>query len=187
MVERRTEFLREVAAIAPEDLVILDESGVTTSMTRLYGRAPRGERVVDQVPGGRWQVLTVIGALTLDGILAAMTIPSATDGEVFQMYIEGVLVPALRPGQVVVMDNLSAHKLPGVRAAIEAAGCRLLYLPPYSPDFSPIEQAWAKLKALLRAAKHRAQEALEQGVGVALQAITAEDARGFFRDCGYAV
>lgn len=156
-------------------------------MTRLYGRAPRGERVVDRVPGGRWQVLTVIGALTLDGMLASMTIPAATDSEVFRIYVQDVLAPALRPGQVVVLDNLAAHYAAGVREAVEAAGGRLLYLPPYSPDFSPIEAAWAKLKALLRAAKHRTQADLERGVGAALQAITPEDARGFFRDCGYAV
>ncbi len=184
---RREEFPRAVATLAPEDLVVVDESGVTTSMTRRYGRAPKGERVVDRVPGGRWEMLTVLGALTLDGLQAPMTVPSATDGEVFRAYVNDLLVPALRPGQVVIMDNLGAHKVAGVQQAIDAAGCRLLYLPPYSPDLSPIEPAWAKLKALLRAAKHRAKEALERGVGTALQAITPQDARGFFRHCGYAV
>lgn len=184
---RREEFQREMADVALENLVVVDESGVTTSMTRRYGRAPKGERVVDRVPGGRWEVLTVIGAITLQGLRATMTVPSATDGEVFCTYVHKVLVPALRPGQVVVLDNLGAHKVPGVRAAIEAAGCRLLYLPPYSPDLSPIEPAWSKMKTLLRAAKHRAQEALERGVGTALQAITAQDARSYFRHCGYAV
>ena len=184
---RREEFQRAVAEVAPEDLVVVDESGVTTSMTRRYGRAPKGERVVDRVPGGRWELLTVIGALTLDGLRAPLTVPSATDGEVFCTYVHEVLVPALRPGQVVVLDNLGAHKVAGVRQAIEAAGGRLLYLPPYSPDLSPIEPAWSKMKTLLRAAKHRAQEALERGVGTALQAITAQDARSYFRHCGYAV
>ena len=187
MVQQRAEFRREVAALAPADQVVVDESGVTTSLTRLYGRAPKGARVVDRVPGGRWETVTVLGALTPNGILAAMTVPSATDGDVFRAYVHEVLVPALRPGQAVMMDNLGAHKVAGVREAIEAAGCRLLYLPPYSPDLSPIEPAWSKMKARLRAAKHRTRDALERGVGAALAAITPQDAHGFFKDCEDAV
>jgi DDE superfamily endonuclease len=116
-------------------LLFLDESGVTTNMTRHYGRAPRGERVQEGTPGGHWRTLTVLGALTLQGLRAPMTIESPTDGDVFLAYLEQVLCPQLQPGQVVIMDNLAAHKVAGVRSLIEARGAQLLYLPPYSPDF----------------------------------------------------
>jgi transposase len=174
-----------MAAVDPADLVFLDESGVTTSMTRLYGRAPKGQRVPDTVPHGRWKVLTILGALSAQGVTAAMTVEAATDGEVFRCYIEQVLAPQLRPGQVVILDNLSAHFVPGIQELIEARHCRLRYLPPYSPDLNPIEQAWSKLKTQLRAAKARTREALEQAVAEGLQAISAQDARAFFGHCGY--
>ncbi len=117
--------------------MFLDESGVTTEMTRRYGRAPRGQRVAEATPAGHWRTLTVLGALTVEGMLASMTIESPTDGEVFLAYLEQVLGPRLQPGHVVVMDNLAAHKVAGVRQLIEARGAQLLYLPPYSPDFNP--------------------------------------------------
>lgn len=167
--------------------MFLDESGVTTEMTRRYGRAPRGERVAEATPAGHWRTLTVLGALTVEGMLASMTIESPTDGEVFLAYLEQVLGPRLQPGQVVVMDNLAAHKVAGVRQLIEARGAQLLYLPPYSPDFNPIEQAWAKIKQLLRAAKARLVEALEQAAAEAIAAITADNATAWFRHCGYGV
>ncbi len=176
-----------MAAVDPTDLVFLDESGVTTKMTPHYGRAPRGERVIERVPHGHWKVLTVLGALTSTGVLAAMTIDCATDAAVFGAYVSEVLCPRLRPGQVVVMDNLPAHKGAAVRAQIEAVGCRLAYLPPYSPDLNPIEPAWSKMKAWLRAAQLRAVAELEQGVGKALATVTGQDASGFFRHCGYAL
>ena len=181
----REQFRAEMASIQTEDLVFLDESGVTTSLTRLDGRAPRGVRVVDHVPQGHWKVLTILGALTRDGMLATMTVEAATDSEVFAAYISQVLVPRLRPGQVVVMDNLQAHKAAGIRELIEAAGCRVRYLPPYSPDLNPIEPAWSKLKTYLRAVKARAQGVLEEAVATGLRTITAQDARGFFAHCGY--
>lgn len=156
-------------------------------MTRRYGRAPRGERVREGTPAGHWRTLTLLGAITLDGLLATMTIESPTDGDVFLAYLEQVLCPRLQPGQVVVMDNLSAHKHSAVRQCIEQTGARLLYLPPYSPDFNPIEQCWAKIKEHLRAAKARLLEMLDQAVTEAIAAVSAHNATAWFRHCGYGV
>jgi transposase len=167
--------------------MFLDESGVTTQLTRLWGRAPRGERIAEATPQGHWQVLTLLGAMSLRGIVAAMTIESATDGDIFLAYLEQVLCPKLKPGDVVVMDNLPAHKVAGVRELIAASGAELLYLPPYSPDFNPIEQAWSKLKQCLRTAKARTAEALEQAITEALAAITADNAAAWFQHCGYGI
>ena len=152
--------------------MFLDESGVTTEMTRRYGRAARGERVQDAVPAGHWRTLTLLGALSLGGVRAAMTVEAPTDGDVFLAYVEHVLTPRLEAGDVVILDNLPAHKVAGVRALIEARGAQLLYLPPYSPDFNPIEQAWSKIKERLRAAKARTLPVLEDAVTAALAAIT---------------
>ena len=154
-------------------------------MTRQWGRAPKGQRVNEATPQGHWQVLTTLGAMSLRGIDAAMTVESATDGDVFRAYVEQVLCPKLRPGDVVVMDNLSAHKVAGIRALIESRGAQLLYLPPYSPDLNPIEKAWSKFKKFLRDAKARTQEALDQAVTDALKTITADNAAAWFRHCGY--
>jgi len=167
--------------------VFLDESGATTEMTRRYGRAPRGERVGEATPAGHWRTLTLLGALTLQGMLASMTIESPTDGDVFLAFMEQVLCPRLQPGQVVILDNLGAHKVAGVRELVEARGARLLYLPPYSPDFNPIEQAWSKIKHQLRTAKARLLEILEQEAAEAISLITAENAIAWFRHCGYGV
>ena len=156
-------------------------------MTRNYGRAPRGQRVKEATPQGHWQTVTMLAVLTLRGLEAPMTIAEPTDGDIFLAYLEQVLCPRLRPGQVVVMDNLSAHKVAGVRQQIEARGARLLYLPPYSPDLNPIEPAWSKLKQLLRAAKARTAEALETAVAQALAAITPENATAWFSHCGYSL
>ena len=171
----------------PACLVFLDESGVTTEMTRRYGWAPRPQRVSEAVPAGHWRTLTVLAALTLDGMLASMTIESPTDGDVFLAFLEQVLGPKLQPGHVVVLDNLSAHKIEGVRQLIESRGAQLLYLPPYSPDFNPIEQAWSKLKQLLRGVKARLLDQLEPAIARALQAITPSNAQAFFTHCGYGV
>jgi transposase len=156
-------------------------------MTRMWGRAPKGERICEATPQGRWEVLTTLGAMSLRGIDAAMTIESTTDGEVFKGYVEQVLCPKLRPGDVVILDNLSAHKVPGVCELIEACGAQLLYLPPYSPDLNPIEKAWSKFKKFLRDAKARTKEALDQAVTDALKTITAENAAAWFRHCGYGI
>ena len=167
--------------------MFLDESGVTTQMTRLRGRAPRGERIAEATPQGHWKVLTTLGTMSLRGIEAVMTIESSTDGEVFLGYLDQVLCPKLTPGDVVIMDNLSTHKVRGVRERIEACRAELLYLPPYSPDLNPIEKAWFKLKQFLRAAKARTAEALDQAISEALKTITADNAAAWFRHCGYAL
>jgi len=151
--QRRQAFKETLRTLAPEKLIFLDESGVTTQMTRARGRAPHGTRIAEATPQGHWQVLTTLAALALRGIVEAMTVESATDGDVFLAYLEHVLCPKLQSGDVVVMDNLSAHKVAGVRELIAAYGAVLLYLPPYSPDFNPIEQCWSKIKQILRALK----------------------------------
>ena len=181
----REAYLAEVATIAAERLVVVDESGAKTSMTRTRGRAPAGERVHGSVPGGHWRVTTMIGAVRADGVAAATSVEAATDGPTFLAFVRAALVPTLRPGDVVVMDNLGAHKVKGVREAIEAAGARLLYLPPYSPDLSPIELCWSKVKQFLRSAAARTAEALGDAIAAAFAAVTATDLRNWFRHCGY--
>ena len=182
--QRRAAFVEKLGTIPPEKLIFLDESGVKTQMTRAWGRAPKGERIAEATPQGHWQVLTTLGAMSLRGMAAVMTIEAATDGEVFAAYVEQVLCPQLQSGDVVVMDNLSAHKVRGIRELIEAQGAELLYLLPYSPDLNPIE-SWFKLKQFLRAAKARTAEALEQAITEALKTITAENATAWFHHCGY--
>ena len=183
----REAFLAAIATVAPQKLKFLDESGVTTQMTRLWGRAPRGERVQEATPDGRWQVLTTLGTMSLRGMEAVMTVASATDGDVFHAYVEQVLCVTLQAGDVVVMDNLSAHKVAGIRELMAARGAQLVYLPPYSPDLNPIEQAWSKFKQFLRTAKARTAEALDQAITEALKTITADNAKAWFRHCGYAL
>jgi len=156
-------------------------------MTRRYGWAPRPERVAEAVPAGHWRLLTVLAALTTQGVLASMTIESPTDGDVFLAFLEQVLAPKLEPGHLVILDNLGAHKIPAIRPLIESRGAQLLYLPPYSPDFNPIEQAWSVLKQRLRGVKARVLEHLELAVAEAMTTITAHHARAFFRHCGYGI
>lgn len=173
--------------MASTEWVFVDESGIATDMARRYGRAPGGQRAHGAVPYGRWDRLTILGGLSLEGLVACMSVEGATDTPVIVAFTEHVLVPVLRPGQVVVMDNLSPHKAPRVRELIEAAGCRLLFLPPYSPDLNPIEPAWSKLKTLLRGLGARTTEALHTALTTLVDAITTSDAAGYFRHCGYAV
>ena len=167
-----------------KNMVFLDESGITTQMLRLYGRTLGGQRVHDSAPG-QWRTLTLLGAVTLGGWLATMTIESPTDGDVFLSFLEHVLCPKLKPGNVVVMDNLSSHKVAGVRELIEATGAQVRDLPPYSPDFNPIEKCWAQIKQHLRALKARTVTALEGGVATALGTLTTFNIEGYFRHCGY--
>ena len=183
----REAYLAEVAGIATERLVVVDESGCTTSMTRRRGRAPRGKRVHDAVPGGHWKVTTLIGAVRAGGVAAAVSVEAATDGPLFLAFVRDALAPALRPGDVVVMDNLGAHKVRGVREAVEGAGARLLYLPPYSPDLSPIELCWSKVKQALRSAAARTAEALGRAVEEAFKTVTTLDLANWFHHCGYHV
>ena len=173
------------AALARHRLTFIDESGIKLAMTRLYGRAPRGERVLGGAPRTYGQNVTLLGALSCPGLEAAMTSEGATDSDVFRAYVQEVLGPTLHEGDIVVADNLSAHKAAGVQEAIAAAGARLLYLPPYSPDLNPIEQCWSKIKTFLRAAKARTRAALDEAVTRALATITEPDARAWFAHCGY--
>jgi len=165
--------------------VFIDEFGATTNMTRRYARGPRGQRVVCKTPHGHWKILSTIAALDVNGIRTACSFDGATDTEMFVAFVEVFLVPTLKPGQVVVMDNLSAHKSPRVDQLIEAAGARVLRLPPYSPDFNPIEMAISKMKSLLRKLGRRSVDGLESAIAEAMQAITRSDARGFITHCCY--
>ena len=166
--------------------MFVDESGVATNLVRLYGRAPKGERAVGQAPYGRWEQLTIFGGLSLGlGLGACMSVEGAADTLAVVAFVEHVLVPTLRRGQVVVLDNLSAHKATRLRERISGAGCELWYLPSYSPDLSPIEEAFSKLKTLLRRAAARTKEALLDAIGSALSEITSSDARGYFTHCGF--
>lgn len=153
-------------------------------MTRTHGRAAPGTRVVDYVPAGHWCSTTLIGALRLDGTTAPMVIEGATDTDVFTAYVRQVLAPTLRPGDIVVLDNLSPHKAPAVAAAIRAAGATLWFLPPYSPDLNPIEKMWSKVKAFLKKVKARTADTLYDAIKNALTQVTADDACGWFRECG---
>jgi transposase len=167
--------------------VFVDETSTGLNLTRRYARTPRGERAYGYIPRNYGTRTTLIAALSPTGMGAAMLLEGAVDTAAFEAYIEQCLVPELRPGQIVLMDNLSSHKSPAVEAAIEQAGCRLLFLPSYSPDYSPIEPALSKIKAFLRQRAARTQEALYQAIVDALEAVTAQDARGWFAHCGYAL
>ena len=178
-----------IGGIATERLVFIDESAMLTSMARRYGRSPRGQRASAKVPFGNWKRLSVLGALGLEGFLATMSVEAATDGAIFAAYLEQVLLPVLRerkPDAVLVMDNLRPHKSPEVRAVLGGSGFPYRCLPSYSADLSPIEPGWAKVKSYLRRVAARTVEALQQALAPALDSITAQDAAGFFRHCGYA-
>ena len=181
----REVYLKSVQSISIKDFVFLDECGVSIQMTRTYGRAPRGKRVKGSVPANWGRTTTIIGAITIEGILAAMHIESPTDKAVFLAFLKEVLVPELRPGQVVVMDNLSPHKVLEVQHIIEKAQCHILYLPPYSPDLNPIEQCWSKIKGHLRGAKAREQKTLSNAISDALSSVSSRNSQGWFRNCGY--
>jgi transposase len=169
----------------PRRLVFVDETWAKTNMTRTRGYAPKGERLTDAAPHGHWHTTTFIGALTARGFIAPMVVEGAVNGDVFRAYVEQVLVPELRRGDVVVMDNLGSHTLARVRAAIVGAGCRLLFLPPYSPDLNPIENAFSKLKELLRRAAERTVDELWATIGRLLGRFSPAECRNYFRHCGY--
>jgi transposase len=154
-------------------------------MTREFGRAPRGERLEDRVPRNRGDVITMIGALTTEGLTAMMTIEGGTSGDVFATYVERVLLPELSAGDFVVLDNLGAHRDQRTRELIESVGAKLIFLPPYSPDLNPIEYAWSKVKSLLKLAKARSHEALDEAFGYVLNIVTSKDAQGWIGHCGY--
>ncbi len=188
MQQRRVEYAREVGGIDLSKFKFLDEAGSNLAMTRADGRAAKGERVVDSIPQNYSENITMLAALCISGILAPMTINGAVDGAVFKKYIKQLLTPALEIGDYVVMDNLPAHKVKGIKKLIEAkGGARLIYLPPYSPDSNPIEKCWSKIKTYLRAAKARTRAELEKALVEALLLISPKDAEGWFRSCDYAI
>jgi transposase len=181
----RWAWFEQQPELEPERLVFIDETGTSTKMARRYGRAPKGERCRMPVPHGHWQTTTFTAGLRLDGIMAPWVLDGPMDGDAFKTYVEKVLVPELRPRDVVVLDNLPAHKVQGARQAIEAAGAKLLFLPPYSPDFNPIELAFAKLKALLNAAAARTLPALHEAIAAALDRFTRDECHNYFAAAGY--
>ena len=187
----RDEFLRAAwralvaEEIDAERIVFVDEMGSNTSLRALYAWSPKGKRAFGSVPRNWGKNVTLLASITPEGLGPCLAVEGPTTREVFEAYLERVLAPTLRPGRVVVVDNLSAHKGGRVKEIVEGRGCELLYLPPYSPDFNPIEQAFSKIKGLLRRAEARTREALIEAMGIALSAVSARDARGFFEHCGY--
>ena len=166
-------------------MIFIDETGANTKLSRLRGRALRGQRVIGKVPHGHWKTTTFVGALRVAGMTAPMVVDGAMNGQVFLAYVQQQLLPTLREGDTVIMDNLPAHKVAGVRAAIESVGAQLVYLPPYSPDFNPIEMAFAKLKQLLRSAAERTIDNLEQRIGTLLNRFQPKECCRYFSHCGY--
>jgi transposase len=173
------------AEVDPKRLVFVDEMGVHTSLAPLYGYSRKGERVRLSVPRNRGKNTTLLAAMTLDGMGETMAVEGSTNREVFETYLEKALAPTLKAGQVVILDNLSAHKPARVRELIECRGCELIYLPSYSPDLNPIEEAFAKIKSILRQAGARTKDALVEVLGEALSAVSAQDAQGYFEHAGY--
>jgi transposase len=182
----RAVWFKTLARVTLKQLVFLDEFGATSTMTRLYARGPVGQRIVCHTPHGHWKVLSTIAAMDRQGILAAGTFDTAVDEDIFVGFVEQCLVPKLRRGQWVILDNLPAHKSPRVAELIEAAGAQVLYLPPYSPDFNPIERAISKIKTLLRKRGARSLNALYFAIGEALDSITDRNALAYIKKAGYA-
>ena len=176
----RQEYREEIRDIRPEDLVFIDETGVNLMMVRLYARALKGERATGERPDKQGSNVTLIGAMSLNGIVAALSLDGGINGDIFKYFIEHILVPNLWIGACVVMDNLSSHGVDGIRELIEAAGAKLVYLSPYSPDFNPIENCWSKVKEFLRSVGARSREALDQAITDALNAVTLNDIKGWF-------
>jgi transposase len=183
---RREAWVAQQRHLGSQRLVFIDESGARTNMTRLRGRAREGARVMGRAPQGHWCTTTMIGSIRVDGVSACMAVDGATDQDVFREYVRQVLVPTLRPKDIVVLDNLAPHRDAQAVDLIEKAGAEVRFLPPYSPDLNPIEKMWSKVKAFLRAAKARTQQDLYDAIGAALEAVTPQDAEGWFRSCGYA-
>jgi transposase len=185
--QARARYWQLIAARDARRLKFIDESGVNLAMTRMYGRAPKGERVVGRVPQNYGQNVTILGALGAQGLQAVMTVDGPMDTAVFRAYVKAVLGPTLTPGDVVVLDNLGVHKARGIQQMLARRRVRLLYLPPYSPDLAPIEPCWSKVKTALRKAKARTRGALDSAMTSILPTVMEADARGWFRHCGYAL
>ena len=185
MAQARNAWRKAQPALDTAKLVFIDETGTNTAMVPHYGRGPRGQRVIGRVPRGHWKTLTFVAGLRAGSITAPFVIDRAMNGKIFQVYLSECLIPTLSTGDIVVMDNLPAHKLVAVRKMITAAGATLLYLPPYSPDLNPIEQVFAKLKALLRRAARRSIDGLRNQIGVLLDQFSEQECRNYFRNSGY--
>lgn len=183
--QRRSAFRAYVRSIVSERFVFVDECSTNISLSLIYARAPRGERAYGKAPRNWGKNVSLICAIDSEGVKPSMSVEGAVDGKAFESYVERFLVPKLKRGQIVVMDNLSVHKSKRVQRLVEDAGCELVFLPPYSPDMNPIEEAFSKVKGILRKAGARTREALVEATGHALDAITPQDISGFYTDCGY--
>jgi transposase len=183
---RRAQWQKYQGRLDPKRLVFIDETWAKTNMTPLRGWAPRGHKLLARVPQGRWRTVTFLAALRCDRIDAPCVIDGPIDGESFRAYVEQILLPALKPGDIVIVDNLGSHKGKAVRRAIRAAGAKLFFLPKYSPDLNPIEQVFAKLKALLRRAATRSTEAIWHQIATLLTAFSPQECANYFRNAGYA-
>ncbi|MBP5978046.1 IS630 family transposase [Brasilonema sp. CT11] len=181
----RAEYWTTIGSVNLADLVFIDEAGVNIAMTRAFARSQKGSRAYGDRPDGRGKNVTMIGAMSTEGIIAAMTFTGGTNASAFETYVTQVLVPNLWPGACVVMDNFSSHKVTGIKEAIEAVGARLVYLSPYSPDFSPIENCWSKVKEFLRTQAARTYQELDDAITNALNAVTKKDIIGWFTHCCY--
>jgi transposase len=185
ILKRRSEWFEGQLDLDPACLVFIDETWASTNMARIRGRAPKGERLRAGIPHGHWKTTTLVAGLRRTGVVAPMVLDGPIDGAAFRAYVEQVLVPELKPGDTVITDNLGSHKGPSVRAAIEAAGASLIYLPPYSPDFNPIENAFAKLKAMLRKAAERTVQGLWIAIGRIIDTLTPTECANYFAAAGY--
>jgi transposase len=185
VAEARKTLIADQPGLETGRLVFIDETGVTTNMIRRHGRAPKGKRLVDRTPHGHWKITTCIAALAAQGITAVGTFDGAMNGELFLAWVVSALVPSLAKGDIVIWDNLPCHKNKAARAAIEAAGATIRPLPAYSPDFNPIEKAFAKLKALLRKARPRTPHAINRHIARIFKAFTPQECINYFRSCGY--
>jgi transposase len=180
-------WAQTITQVAHRRLLFIDESGAKTNMTRLYGRGPRGARVYDHVPHGRWETTTMIAAIGRNGAQAPWVLEGPMDGDAFAIWAEKVFVPTLEPTDIVVMDNLSVHRNPAALAAIKTTGAKIWALPPYSHDLNPIEKMWSKVKAYLRKVKARDSESLYKAIGRAMELVTKKDVRNWFAACGYSL
>jgi transposase len=183
--QARDQWRADTERIDPRRLRFIDESGAKTNMVRMHGRCPKGQRLLSSAPAGHWNTTTMIAAIGLDGIHAPFALDGGIDGDAFLAYVEKVLLPTLQGGEIIVMDNLSSHKLPRVAELIQSAGAEVWYLPPYSPDFNPIENMWSKVKQILRSIAARTFDGLVDAIRSALDRVATSDLLGWFTHCGY--
>ncbi len=185
MAHKRKLWKKHQSKLDAHRLVFLDESSVNTGMTRLYGRAPKHERVIEAVPDTRFHRTTILSSVRLDGQTIPFVFEGALNGDIFRVYVTQMLVPSLRAGDIVIMDNLSSHKVSGIVDAINCVGAHVVFLPPYSPDLNPIELMWSKIKAILRKLKVRAKDQLDDAIANAFSCVSPSDISGWFRHDGY--